>query len=717
VSDEGITLFDGLFQILKTVKEPDGGYFEYLMFSNIQNVIAELGDITIGDLDWSEYNHSLDKDIIRDSWENSVEVNGVTTSNFTSGVPDGFGYIYSWFDLGFEYPFSGSARQQRTNQLTVGVYLREVLEKMMSFVGQEYEFTLNNIERFKRMVLFNEGGDTTKLLQAELDAREVDKDDAINVTGNAIIDNNICYIGVQRNLSQYFDTANIDGLNQVQNGVIKIARRGLYNIDLIGKYYLSITSNDPIRFPLFTSANSVRFYLTKNGNIIAPSSEVGESAFPLAVASTKQEIEYELNFSGEYFFEAGDEIDFRVSAVVQRPVNLPQANTTLSIFIESDTEVQNTILTAIEGDLQDGSDIVISRFMPNLKCSDFYKSLMRMMNLYQLDTDDGVKIIPAIDFYGGTNAAQTDDWSELLDYSNTIEIEPPNRIEGKFYSFAFGEEKDFYNNLYFEEWGVGYGNKLFEVANTWQQGTNELKLSFAQSVPVQIDGTNVIMPAIYKEENGVVSPYKGKHARVFIYNGLIDVPQPEACSLHPSNGDWGFAPDNEPLFIGDEIAGTWSYPQFHHSLNVAAPTFDMVFELPRRLYFDFTNVTNNNLWTQYWERFILELTSADSKILTAYFKLSKLDIKNLDFSRLKNIDGVVYRLNIVSDYMADEELTVMCELIRVIKGDSFVSGLLPVDPTLPVTEPAIVGDNGGGTGVPIINGGIKQERYSLIYYG
>jgi hypothetical protein len=125
VTEDGITLFDGLFQVLKTIKEPSGGYFEYLMFSNIQNVIAELGDILVSDLDWSEYNHTLDKDIIRDSWDDSVLVNNVATSNFTSDIPDGFGYVYSWFDLGFAY--NGTPRRQQTNQLTLGVYFREVL--------------------------------------------------------------------------------------------------------------------------------------------------------------------------------------------------------------------------------------------------------------------------------------------------------------------------------------------------------------------------------------------------------------------------------------------------------------------------------------------------------------------------------------------------------------------------------------------------------------
>lgn len=719
VTEDGINLFDGLFQVLKTIKEPNGGYFEYLMFSNIQNVIAELGDILVSDLDWSDYNHTLDKDTIRDSWETSVLVDDVATNNFTAGVPDGFGYIYSWFDLGFAY--NGSPRRQQTNQLTLGVYFREVLSKMMAFAGQDYTFTMNDLEKFKRMVLFNEGGEIPKLSQAQLDAKKVDIDNEVNFVEPVPSDFISTYqLSVQRDLSTYFTVANIDPSSQVQNGKIVVSQSGMYKLNFTGNYYMSaVASNFVDAADWQYGSRVVGFAVLRNGIQIAPSADVDVATLP-TLAAAKQETLKTINYEGEFFLNSGDVVDIRmyVQYTAFWQDQDVQPTDAITITIESKADEQNVLLTAIEADLEDGSDISIARFLPKLKCSDFYKSLMRMFNLYQIDTDSGVEIIPAVDFYLGTNAVNTDDWSQILDYSNTIEIEPPNRIEGKFYSFAFTQENDFYNKSYREEWGQDYGNRIFEVANTWQQGTNEVQLSFAQSVPVQIAGTDVIMPTIYKEENSVVSPYKGKGARVFFYNGLINVPQIQACSISPSNGDWGFTDlAGEPLYIGDIGAGTWSYPQFHHTLNVANPTFDMVFELPRRLYFDIVNLTNANLWSEYWEKFILELTSADSKILTAFFKLSKLDIKNLNFKRLKNIDGVVYRLNLVSDYMAGDELTVKCELIKVIQGDSFTFNSVPnVEPAIN-TDPVIIGDDGNGTGTGVISGGVTNEKYSVRIYG
>jgi hypothetical protein len=409
VTEDGITLFDGLFQVLKTIKEPNGGYFEYLMFSNIQNVIAELGDILVSDLDWSEYNHTLDKFVIRDSWDDSVLVNNVATSNFTSDIPDGFGYVYSWFDLGFAY--NGTPRRQKTNQLTLGVYFREVLSKMMAFAGQNYTFTMNDLEMFKRMVLFNEGGEIVKISATDLLQRGVDKDDEINFIQDALsfgqsslnnTDKRLFILSSQFLSSQYFATTNTDPSNQVQNGLIKIARTGLYKIDFTGTYYTSVVADDydASQWSIPTS-KSVGYSLLRNGQEIATSFNVESGDMP-NVSGTDQELSNTINFSGEYFFNAGDEIDFRVSVFYQVTMerafsDLVNPNV-LTITIESKTDEQNILLTAIEADLEDGSDISIARFLPKLKCADFYKSLMRMFNLYQIDTDDGVEIIPAVDF-------------------------------------------------------------------------------------------------------------------------------------------------------------------------------------------------------------------------------------------------------------------------------------------------------------------------------
>jgi hypothetical protein len=105
--------------------------------------------------------------------------------------------------------------------------------------------------------------------------------------------------------------------NQVQNGLIKIARTGLYKIDFTGTYYTSVVADDydASQWSIPTS-KSVGYSLLRNGQEIATSFNVESGDMP-NVSGTDQELSNTINFSGEYFFNAGDEIDFRVSVFYQ----------------------------------------------------------------------------------------------------------------------------------------------------------------------------------------------------------------------------------------------------------------------------------------------------------------------------------------------------------------------------------------------------------------
>lgn len=730
--ENGVVLFDGLFQVLRATKKEDVYEFECVMFSNIANIFNKLKDITIADLDWSEYNHLLDKDTIRKSWDESVIVDNIETSNFTSGIPDGFGYIYSWFDLGLDY-VSGIPVRQKTNQLTLGVYFREILSKVMEYVGEDYTFTLNDTELFRRLVMFNEGGEIPNITAAEIALREVERTDVVgyesdypvlntinplDATGNYNTSVNINYSTL---LGRFTTGVSQDDLNQVmplgsEIRYIKIAKTGVYNINLFGEFFLSLVGYEFTDIEWNRQFENLAIRVLKNGALLK-SYGLGST---LTIEPTKQEALISYNLSDEFFLNEGDEIKIELTYSAKHSIRYDQnvdKPERVTLTIDSKTEDQNINITSIEDDIQDGSNVLMTRFLAQMKCSDWMRSFMRMFNLYQVERDGGILFIPAKDYYKSTNIGDTDNWSEYLDYSEEIEIEPPNRIKGKFYEMAFSPESDFYNEKYLDEFGTYYGNKIYEISNTWQEGTNKIELGFAQSVPVQQPASSVIMPTIYKEKNGEVEPYKGKAPRIFFYNGIINVPQDEACSIHPSNGEWEFADTGTPLFIGD--TNGWAYPSFHHTLDLDSPSFDLVFEIPKRIFYSTSIFTSSNLWSTYWEKFIQEITSSDAKIFTAYFKLSRKLIKDLDFSRLKNVNGVLYRLNVVEDYIANENITVKCELIKIIKGDGNVVQTIDNIPKLPDSKEYNLsgGEDDDGTGTGITYGGVSSEKISNVIYG
>ncbi len=61
-----------------------------------------------------------------------------------------------------------------------------------------------------------------------------------------------------------------------------------------------------------------------------------------------------------------------------------------------------------------------------------------------------------------------------------------------------------------------------------------------------------------------------------------------------------------------------------------------------------------------------EITDKDSRLLSAWFKLTAADILNLNFSKLIYCEGSYWRLNKIEDWNASEPDVCKVELLKVI---------------------------------------------------
>jgi hypothetical protein len=125
------------------------------------------------------------------------------------------------------------------------------------------------------------------------------------------------------------------------------------------------------------------------------------------------------------------------------------------------------------------------------------------------------------------------------------------------------------------------------------------------------------------------------------------------------------------------------YPYVGHLDNIDVPTSDLNFGVPQTVYYPATTYTNNNL-LQYHNTFIQELISRYGKLLTCFAKIDTSIINTLDFRNLININGVVYRLQKISDYDSTKERTTQVELLRLIQGEG-----TPIEDDNIITEDGI----------------------------
>lgn len=317
---------------------------------------------------------------------------------------------------------------------------------------------------------------------------------------------------------------------------------------------------------------------------------------------------------------------------------------------------------------------VKSKIPKNIKQKDFFKSLISMFNLY-VEPDpflhNVLRIEPRNDYYA---AGSVVDWTSKLDMSNSIEITPMGDLDWKQYLFSYNKDDDYYNKLYNNEFKEVYGSAEIRIVNDFISEKKNIGIIFAPTPSVALPGA-LVLPTIISEGSGQIpDDYPESIIRILYYAGMI-------------TGDW----THTEYSTGSTTHTT--YPYCGHLDDPQTPTLDILWDQPNKIYWtmsDITLYTNNNLYNTYWADFIGEISDKDSKIITAYFRLSTLDIYQLDFRDTYFIDGHYLRLNKVYDYNPDVEQVTKCEFIKIAA---------PV----PVTSNNIQVRNGNNINAPIIS--------------
>lgn len=298
-----------------------------------------------------------------------------------------------------------------------------------------------------------------------------------------------------------------------------------------------------------------------------------------------------------------------------------------------------------------GDTLTMQGFIPkNIKRVDFFKNIVQMFNLYITEDetkDKHLNITPYKDFYD-TNLSNAIDWTYKLDHDKVIKIKPMGELNSKAYEFKYKDDTDYYNELYKNKFSTGYGSRTYDTGLEFVNDTAAIELIFAASVLTQYSGTTRVVPAIFKSTNGVKAQYNSIIRILTVKDSLT------------SCGTWYIKNGATTL------ATLTNYPYCGHVDDPADPTTDLLWGAPNELYYDADAYPVGNLFNVYWDDYIYEITSKDSKLLTAFFRLTPVDILQLDFSKYIFIAGQLYRLNKITDYNALAPDTTKCELLNVI---------------------------------------------------
>lgn len=533
-------------------------------------------------------------------------VSGITASWNVSG---GTGYFYPLIDYGL---VSSDKIDWDIRALRPALFVKEYIEKIFESAEYDFQCDLMNTERFRRLVIPNNQKSLQTITDRLVQGVDVSTKTIIlnPATPEAVIPQAI------RTVSGFTYSAGVYTYTGTDTKTFRIT--GVVN----GDYYSTI--------------ESVQISIKKNGAhffaivpFLPPTFGTVDTGYTVAIPDTYITL------------STGDTVE--LSAKVANNVGSYRLRTTFVRF-----EIFNPVPIFV--DLSPGGTITINDTIPrNILQRDFLSSILRLFNLYVYEDklkDKFLYMTPYVDLY---NVSGVVGWTYKMDRARQIEITPMSEINERYYNFKFKQDNDYYNELYRKRYNQGYGDYIFDSEFFFTSGVGDVEVIFAPSILVGYGGLDKFAPAMYKKPSGVEEKTET----------VIRILQTKKITGVAS---WSIKDGVSVL-----ASGLTYYGYGGNYDDPDAPANDIHFGVPSELFFTLLsgaiNVTQFNV---YWSAYMAEITDKDSKLLTAWFKLTNSDIYNLDFGKFIYVDGSYFRLNKIIDWNASEPDVCKCELLKVI---------------------------------------------------
>jgi hypothetical protein len=290
-------------------------------------------------------------------------------------------------------------------------------------------------------------------------------------------------------------------------------------------------------------------------------------------------------------------------------------------------------------DLAYGNTVYMNFGMPETTIKDFFLSILKMFNLYMTPskTVDRHYIFQTRNDYYASGVLR--DWTYKLARDKQLSVTPMGLLSGREYVYTYSEDGDYYNERFQSNYSKAYGHRTLNIDNDFVPEKKETSVVFS-GTPLVNDGiSSRIIPKIYDADISEGAKQTDANIRILYYGGMLD-----------SSPSWAHQTVPGTVIYYDQ------YPYAGHWDNPITPTIDINWGLSQEYYYQGNGstgpvqYTNNNLFKKYHEAQFLELASKDSKLITAMFYLTELDIQQLDFRDTILIDQTYYRLNKVIDY-------------------------------------------------------------------
>jgi len=319
-----------------------------------------------------------------------------------------------------------------------------------------------------------------------------------------------------------------------------------------------------------------------------------------------------------------------------------------------------SIYNDIPSNLSSGQTIDYNKVLPkNIKKRDFVLSIIKMFNLIvepDKNFQNSLYIEPRDVYY---NAGIIKDWTGKIDLNDPIEEQILGETQNRRTIFSYKDDKDFWNQLYKTDTNEIYGQYNYELDNDFIKGEKKIDVIFSPTPLIALPGSSeIVLGQILKDK---VSPNKFIAPNIRILSKKLIPLVSETWKLWDVTGT---------ASIPTTSYTQTSYPYAGHYNDPRNPTMDFNWGQIRGAYDSITAniVTQNNLFSVYYERMMNELSDKDSRIVTLSMYLTPYDINNFRFNDKIFLtiqgSGQYYKVNKIDGYDPGEVKTCSVELIK-----------------------------------------------------
>lgn len=625
-----IQVFKGVIRLLEVTIQ--NGVIEYqcAVFGELGGFASAIGNVLLEDMtNFTKYDQLWTSTNVVNSWS-------------ASGVSGGTGIAYPLIDYGLcRHQASGNA--WHLNAFRPAFFVQEIMDGIITNSGYTYTSAFFETPFFKTLIIPNNRADLEQLTQNLLSA-----------SSNWCISSNASTGG-----SGPFEFRNISNLvlftdNNSQSFTYTGSTGTLGNIKLFGNVQMSRYGTLTVTFYQSTTVLYTANFTTTTDYEQIPI----DLLIPISLTNGD-------NFSVNATFLAyEDYVSLCAELLLEFKADFAQ--------VDKATE---------------GVKLSMKNCLPKgIQQKDFFASICRMFNLYVFEDPKKAThllIEPYTEFYrtgagflktndlgdlllhGASGdatgllllsdpVADSIDWTDKLDYSKEISIKPMSELNSRYYDFLYTEDDDYYNEAYNKKYNESYGDRKEDTGFPFAEDRKEVNIIFSPSVLTKNSTDTKLRATLFKQTNDL-EERKDNNIRIMLFKTS-------------DTSAWDIRTASETGTQANLVTGLTTFGYAGHLDDPILPTADINFGASKEVYFSLTNpYPTGNLFNTWWDSYIAEIISKDSKLLSCYLYLTVQDIYSLDFAQLIYINGALWRLNKVVDFNPNISQTTKVELLRVIE--------------------------------------------------